>query len=376
LKTSAQEFLMTGFPQQPNQVTPGWLTSALQLSGALPKDRRVTGFDLEPVGEGVGMLGVIARLTLQFDAPVPAGTPTSVVAKCATPTLANREVAKSFRVYEREVRFFRDLAGGIDAGIPACHAAEFDDETHDFILVLEDLGHLRQGDQVAGCGLTDAQAGVDAMAKLHAAWWNAPSHIALDWVPRVNGDLHKPAMLGGFEAGRDPAVAIFGDQMDPKLKASIGRYQEGLAGLHDRMASGPQTLVHGDFRLDNLLFGNDPTDPPIALLDWQGLLVSNGTQDLAYFLSQNVVTDVRRAHERELIARYHAGLVAGGVTSYSATDAWADYELSVLYMFEYAIVIGGTLDPSNERGAAFMTGLINRSSTAIIDLDLLRLLPG
>jgi hypothetical protein len=367
---------MSTFPQQPDQVTPSWLTSALHTSGALPANRNITGFDLEPVGEGVGMLGVIARLTLQFDGPVGASTPRSVVVKCATPTIANREVAKGFRVYEREVRFFRDLAGGIDAGIPTCHAAEFDDDTHDFVLVLEDLGHLRQGDQVAGCGLADAQAGVDSMAKLHAAWWDAASHTQLDWVPRVNGDLHKPAMLGGFEAGRDPAITIFGEYMDDSIKASIGRYQDGLAGLHDRMAAGPQTLVHGDFRLDNLLFGTNAGDPPIALLDWQGLLVSNGTHDLAYFLSQNVVTDVRRAHERELIARYHAGLVAGGVEGYSAADAWADYELSVLYLFEYAIVIGGTLDPSNERGAAFMKGLINRSSTTIVDLDLLRLLPG
>jgi hypothetical protein len=365
---------MTTFPMQPDQVTPAWLTNALHSSGALAPERSVVSFEREPVGEGVGMLGVIARLTMTFDGAVSADTPSSVVVKCATPTMANREVAKSFRVYEREVRFFRDLAARVDAGMPACHAAEFDDGTHDFVLVLEDLGHLRQGDQVAGCGLTDAEAGVDAMAKVHAAYWDAPSRDELEWVPRVNGDLHQPAMLGGFEAGRDPAVALFGAYMHDDLKAAIGRYQAGLADLHDRMGSGPQTLIHGDFRLDNLLFGDGAGEPPIALLDWQGLLVSKGTQDLAYFLSQNVTTDVRRAHERALVARYHAGLVAGGVTGYSADDAWADYELSVLYLFEYAIVIGGTLDPANERGAAFMTGLINRSSTAIIDLDLLRLL--
>jgi hypothetical protein len=297
-----------------------------------------------------------------------------VVVKCATPSMANREVAKAFRVYEREVRFFRELAARVQSGIPRCYAAAFDDETHDFILVLDDVGHYRQGDQVAGCGLADAQAGVDAMAALHAAWWDAPKHAELAWVPAVNSELHLNGMTGGFDAGWGPFIAAFGESVDPSIVAARDAYRAALPGLHNRMAAGPQTLVHGDFRLDNLMFGDgQPGTEPMSLLDWQGMLTSKGPHDLGYFLTQNVTTDVRRAHERELVARYHAALVAHGVTGYSATDAWADYELAALYLFEYAVVIGGTLDPANARGSAFMTGLIARSSQTIVDLDLLRL---
>jgi hypothetical protein len=361
------------FPVHPDNVTPEWITDVLHKAGALSVGTHVTRFDRQPVGEGVGMLGVISRLTLHLSR-ADSSAPATVVVKCATPSMANREVAKAFRVYEREVRFFRELATRVQSGIPRCYAAAFDDETHDFILVLDDVGHYRQGDQVAGCGLADAQAGVDAMAALHAAWWDAPKHAELAWVPAVNSELHLNGMTGGFDAGWGPFIAAFGESVDPSIVAARDAYRAALPGLHNRMAAGPQTLIHGDFRLDNLMFGDgQPGTEPMSLLDWQGMLTSKGPHDLGYFLTQNVTTDVRRAHERELVDRYHAALVAHGVSGYSATDAWADYELAALYLFEYAVVIGGTLDPANARGSAFMTGLIARSSQTIVDLDLLRL---
>jgi hypothetical protein len=46
----------------------------------------------------------------------------------------------------------------------------------------------------------------------------------------------------------------------------------------------------------------------------------------------------------------------------------------VLYLWVYVAVIAGTLDPSNERGKAFMTAMVTRSSAAIDDLNLMSLL--
>ena len=62
------------------------------------------------------------------------------------------------------------------------------------------------------------------------------------------------------------------------------------------------------------------------------------------------------------------------MTGYTVEQLWDDYRLAALYLFVYAVVIGGTLDPSNERGLAFMTKLMERATATIDDLDLLSLL--
>ena len=159
---------------------------------------------------------------------------------------------------------------------------------------------------------------------------------------------------------------------DRRRRPALPRRAARAAPPHGR---GTQTLIHGDFRLDNILFGVAPEHHPIALVDWQGIIVSKGVHDLAYLLSQNLKTDLRREHERALVADYHARLEQHGVTGYSADECWDDYRLAALWLFEYAIIIGGGLDPANDRGTAFMTGLVERSSQTIVDLDLLDLLP-
>jgi len=83
---------------------------------------------------------------------------------------------------------------------------------------------------------------------------------------------------------------------------------------------------------------------------------------------------VRRAHERDLIQRYVDGLGANGIGDYSFDEAWADYRMGVLYIWVFATVIAGTLDPTNERGNAWMSQMVKRNCIAIEDLSCLDLL--
>jgi hypothetical protein len=82
----------------------------------------------------------------------------------------------------------------------------------------------------------------------------------------------------------------------------------------------------------------------------------------------------RRDNERALVAMWHSELLKNGVKNYTADQAWDEYRRAVLYLWVYATVIAGTLDPSNERGKAFMTAMVTRSSSAIGDLDGIALL--
>ena len=293
------------FPTTLADVTASWLATTLQTAGALTASDRVVDFEAIPLGEGYGMSGNLARLVLRYaDGRGPVA---SVIFKCATSSEANRAVAATFDMFNREFSFYKTLAPRVSELIPTCYFAAYDPETLDCSLVLEDLTDYRRGDQAVGCDVDDARVCLDRMAALHATWFDKTDDPALAWVPRVNGDMYKVGMVAGVKVGWEPCMEIFGSVVPDEVKSAKERYLAGLPGLHDRMGSGHQTLLHGDFRLDNLLFGQEGGHRDVVLIDWQGIIVSKPTQDLAYFLTQNVTTDVRRKHEDELLERYHSG---------------------------------------------------------------------
>ena len=51
----------TSIPQSPEELTTDWLTAALRQGGHL-NEARVTGFETEVVGQGVGFVGLLARI--------------------------------------------------------------------------------------------------------------------------------------------------------------------------------------------------------------------------------------------------------------------------------------------------------------------------
>ena len=79
------------------------------------------------------------------------------------------------------------------------------------------------------------------------------------------------------------------------------------------MARAPRTLCHGDFRADNLMFMPDECGPALITVDWQAPLQARGAFDVGYLMSMSVTTELRRAHEADLLRRYYDRLVAAGV---------------------------------------------------------------
>lgn len=355
------------YPTQPSELSTEWLTERLRSTGDIGDDR-VTRFSSTPVGEGIGMLGILVRVALEYDREN-SGGPSSLVAKFATPVASNRAVAMAYRLYEREVGFYREIAPTIDASAPKCYAAEVDPETGDCVLLLEDLSGMTTGDQVAGCTAESAELIIDAVVPLHAKFWGHPEDLTVKSVPRIDSEAQSAGITAGCEAGWDPCMSQFGHVVADEIKASRNRFLPAVPEIHRMIGRRVQTLIHGDVRLDNLMFD----ESHIVLLDW-ALSISTGLQDVAYLLSQNVTTDERRAHETELLEHYQQRLAEHGV-EYPLDKCWEDYRVGVLYVFCYAVVIAGTLDPANERGAAFMEKLVERASATMMDHDILSLLP-
>jgi hypothetical protein len=363
----------TDYPTHPSELTKEWLTAALEAAGVL-HGAHVTGFSTSPVGEGIGMLGILVRVAITYDRQAP-DAPQTLIAKFPSAVPGNREIGVTYRLYEREVNFYTRITTEIEGlAAPRCFGGRYDPATGDSVLLLEDLGAYRTGDQVAGCNASEAMMILDAVIALHASYWDRIDHPLLEGVTKVDDAPQIEGIAGGCAVGWDPCVEMFPEAMPDEIRAVKERFVAAVPELHRMVGRLPQTVIHGDLRLDNMMFGDTPDLRPVVLLDWT-LTKTSGLHDVAYLVSQNVDLEERRAHEAEIIEHYHRGLLDHGVEGYSLEQCWADYQLAVLHLFAYAVLIAGTLDPSNERGAAFMRQLLHRSSSAVVDHGLLALIP-
>jgi hypothetical protein len=163
-----------------------------------------------------------------------------------------------------------------------------------------------------------------------------------------------------------PVVA---DVASPEIVALCERFPELIPGLMGHLSQPPYTLAHGDYRLDNMFFA----ERDIALCDWQLVCRARGPYDLAYFTTQSLNVDDRRAWESELLARYERGLAAGGVTNYDRAQLDDDYRVATLFCLVYPVVAGGSLTVADDRHLLLCRSLFERCTAAIADLDCLDL---
>ena len=330
---------------------------------------KLNNINLVPMGEGVGMMSSMSIIELEWEGST--NLPSSLVLKLAAENETNRTVSQQFNLYLKEVSYYKDLAPRTTARSPRIYASEIDDE-HNFFLLMEDVSSYRMGSQVEGATVEECELCIDFLINLHASFWNQLNGIS--WLPNMSGSDNAKNMALGCEAGWPQLQEIFGNFVPDNIEAERERYLEAVPRLQTQLDQHPTTLIHGDFRMDNMLFGQAPEHDPLLVVDFQGPLKGNGINDVGYLLSHSAKTEVRREHERNLIERYSSGLINAGVKDYSFQKAWNDYRIGVLYSWTVAVVIAGTMDPANDRGFAWMSKMVERNGTAINDLDCLSLL--
>lgn len=354
-------------PRQFDAVTPAWLSGCLREAGVLT-DAAVDDVAVEPIALGVGFLGQLARLRLRYDRPTTA--PTTMIGKLPTLDPGGRQICQLFRFYEREIRFYRELAGRIPVRAPRCYASVMDVDADDYLILLEDLGALRMGDDAAGCSMAQAETAVRAIAGLHAAWWNRAELDALEWVPMSNAPVHQMAEPA-YQGSLPVFLTMAGDQLSPRMRTVSEQLATHVVDLLNAVAERPITLAHGDYRLDNLFFDGTAG---LAVIDWQIAFRGNGVFDLAYFLGGSLDPAMRRREEMRLLRLWY-DLACGGRGGYTFEQAVLDYRRSVLYCHVYTVIATGSLNPANERGMAVFRGWVSRRCAAIEELDADELMP-
>ncbi len=350
-------------PTSPEAVTPDWLTGALRDGGALDPASAVASTAVESMGERGGVNGETARLLLDYEgAPGPA----SLIVKFPAPRDGALGVATFQRWYEREVRFYRELAPEGVIATPRCYFAALESPSQ-YLLLLEDLEPAhRLGDQLAGATSVEAEAAVDVLARFHARWWGDATLDDHPWMPFTTVGLHNAGPVGRTFARTWAAVSqALGETLPAGVTPLIDRAVELYPALLEAASSPPITVIHGDFRLDNLFFD---AGGAVTTIDWQFTARCRGAYDLAYFVGLDLDAAAREAHETALQQRYVDVLREHGVAGYDLDQCRRDYALGLLLSFA-VFTIGAAGEQPNERMRAVHEVGLQRLAGAILEAD-------
>ena len=307
----------------PEDLVPDDLTSRLRASGALPCGRATT----VDIGERrTTILSTIVPLRVEYSPDTPAEAPRHLLLKAKRSGLD----ASLQSVGEREVAFYRRAAPLMPGGpFPRCYDAEF--SSGRFHLLLEDLSdtHMILTEWPLPPSVDACERIVDTWSAFHAFWWRHPS------LGREVGAFLDEAALAKIASEYRARYARFAETLGDRLWPAARAIYARVLDAWDRLFTpgrlyATYTLAHGDAHVWNLLYPRDSASSGIRLIDWDAWRVGRAASDLAYMMALHWYPERRARLEAPLLERYHAGLLAHGVTDYGLDRLWEDYRLSVI----------------------------------------------
>jgi len=364
--------------RRPQELTGAWL-------GAVLDSGEIEAIEVERIG--TGQMSESRRVRIVYadsgEASDVSERPGSVVIKTASDDEASRSTGVGLGVYEREVRFYRELAPRIGGPLARCHAAVIDPAEGWFTILLEDVIEGVQGDQIAGCTVADASLAMRSLARLHAPVFADPQLGATPWLNQQS-PLNQALLAQLFEG----FVERYGDRVQDEHLEVCRRFIASADGwTADRRP--PLGLVHGDYRLDNLLFvptvegdvpenaadgAGEPGERALVVVDWQTVSWGAAMTDAAYFLGGSLSSSDRREHEQRLVREYHDALQEQGVRGFEWEECWEGYRrqtfLGILMTVAPAMLVERT-----ERGDEMFLVSLARYAQQVLDLEATALLP-
>jgi aminoglycoside/choline kinase family phosphotransferase len=266
--------MAVSIPRSPSDLTPPWLGSVL--------DTEVRTVVTEPIG--TGQTGATYRLTVTY-------------------------------------AFYTQVADVVQVPIPKSYYCDISEDGGDFVLLLADMAPAVQGDQIGGCDAVEAELAARAIAGLHAPTWCDPKFANFPGLAMSMPNADAAKGLGD--------VAVMATQLTlDRLGADMTAQDHQTATQSMALVTpwllaepGRFSLMHGDYRLDNLLF--DPDRTRVTVVDWQTLGAGLPGRDLAYFTATSLLPDVRANLDEQLVAAYHDELLATASPTTTVTPVGA-----------------------------------------------------
>lgn len=397
-------------PRHLDAVTPSWLTTTLQGCGLIGT-AMVCGFEVEKLGEGEGFMGDTARLHLEFAGEAPENTPATLVIKIPTSDRWLRGQGEALGIYEREIFFYHDLAPRLPVKLPRCYYAAMDPRPFGspekdaqsleslnrmprffmwilmwlapflarlsrrrYVLLLEDLAPARLGDQVEVARESDLLGATEALAQLQAFCWNSHDIERLPWIHSVTAGTRIASFA--YDRNRRHFEEKYGDRISTEVRSLLDWLSDHAGRISEYLSHPPGTLIHGDYRLDNLFFDDRSEDRRPILADWQVPSWGSGAYDLAYFLTGSLEVKASEEREQALVGHYHDALLAAGVSDYSFERCWADYRAARLIVLVRMVSTIAEIHSTNERAEQLFSRWVDRLFARVEGTDPEALLTG
>ena len=306
------------------QATPEWLTTVLRNKGCLDQGN-VT--EVRHISQAATTSSV-CHLALTYSDAAPESAPSRLFLKILKP-----EFSSDFG--RKEIEFYSNVADAmIDPPVVRCYDAVYSEETGGAHLLLDDVSetHFTVGNVKSDADTKRyCEQVMDCLAEFHAFWWDHPRlgkdiGTLLTEEGLINGIPGTERTVSGF-------VEYLGDRLSVERRRLYKKIISAQPALFKRLTRGKDlTLVHGDAHLWNFLCPGNPNKGKVCIIDWQFWHPSIASTDLAFMIALHWCPERRRLLEKDLIERYHNGLLEHGVANYNWDDCWNDYRLSVIIM--------------------------------------------
>mmetsp|Transcript_35096 Transcript_35096/g.76072 ORF Transcript_35096/g.76072 Transcript_35096/m.76072 type:complete len:499 (-) Transcript_35096:104-1600(-) len=376
-------------------LTRDWIAAALAAHCPPGQNVLIDDFATESVGEGLGFLSKAFRITLTYKNEASAADlPKSLILKIGgTHEECFQVVADETDAYRREHSFYSEIVPILKEKkakmrVPLVYTTTLVEGGAR--ILMEDLGEI--GFSVNQCdGLTKDQVAplVAMAADMHAAFWPGcegaaviPNNVVKgedrrSFIRRWNDGFSRQSRYEEFVASKGLKVYDIGVSEEVVLEIGAKVKANAAKILHHLTVVAPQTLIHADYRADNMILLHSGS---CAVLDWQLHCTGPGAYDLTDIMVKSMKAADGVSCSEELLRHYHACLVAAGVKDYSWEQLNTDFRFSCLQQIMLVFDIG--LDGIGADGQliddwlAFdlLRCMFKRLVTAIVDLKCLDLL--
>ena len=289
---------MASFPTKIEDISKEWIAGIFEL-----EPEAFTSFEIEVPGERRGYGSEIGFLRMTTNT---SDVPSTLVVKVPRTDPAAAEVIRRFGSFRREAEFYKSIAPKTPTRTPKLYAVEYDEESGDAIIVLEDCSRMYKIPNQHIGWVEQLTEIVSAAARLHAHWWNRETEIARFESVMRPGEEYWQSLARRTGEGwarwlDSPWIEHAPASLIPSCRSLVERSEPFMTTC---WPTTDLTLCHGDINGANLF--HDPENPqdPIVVIDWTSCHLGRGAHDIAYLLSQLPI-GFRRSEEVDLVSRYH-----------------------------------------------------------------------